>query len=48
MEQTQRKRSGEFFTGVAIIGIGVLFLLRNVDIISFPFVKVWPLMFVVI
>jgi hypothetical protein len=48
VEYTQTKNRGQFFTGIMIIGIGILFLLRNVDVIEFPFHKLWPLIFVII
>jgi LytS/YehU family sensor histidine kinase len=48
MEYSQTKHRGQYFIGIMIIGIGVLFLLRNIDVIDFPFHKLWPLIFVII
>ena len=48
MEQLRKRHSGEIFAGLIIMGVGVLFLLRNVDLIEFQFQKIWPLIFLVI
>ena len=48
MEQIKKRSSGELFAGLIIMGVGVLFLLRNIDLIEFPFHKLWPLIFLVI